>query len=542
MARLVQLEMLSMKLYVGLIQFLFVFQAQATDLNKLLSDKLYLHVKVEPSQKIIETEPLKQLYELNGYAALWTAAGQPNQAALVFKQILLQADDWGLTTDQYLPKELLNLFDRVNEKNAVTFEILLSDAYLNFSRDLINGQILDPDLIDEDIKMPRKNFQISTLLVEAAKRPETLVSVFEKMSPQHEKYKKLIFILKKMKTLKAQKAWSELLVDPMIDLKVGAQHEVLVEVKKRMTDLGYPISNQSNVYDAELQKAVTRYQELNSLQITRTLSRSFFKSIGPGLQDRIDKIKANLEKYRWFPQVWENRYLIVNMAFQEMNVVENNQTIMAMKTVNGRPTRRTPTMRDEIRRVELSPTWTVPYSIAVKDKLPDLQENPYVWQKSGIKIYNRSNQEVDPGSINWRSYDRTNFDFTLVQQPGPQNALGLVKFPLTNPWFIYLHDTNEIHLMKESARLRSSGCVRLEDAFKLAQYLLRDQLQWNLKEMKIQRSQPLPIPVKQSLPVYFMYQTVDVTASGEIRTAIDHYGQDQRLIELFRSRGSREKF
>ena len=368
-----------------------------------------------------------------------------------------------------------------------------------------------------------------------------MVATFDKLSPQHEKYKNLLIVLRKLNTLKAQNKWGEL-VDPKIDIKPGAKHASLVEVKKRLADLGYPITSDTNVYDAELQKVIPRFAELNGLPPSKTLSRSFFRSLTPGLQERIDKIKANLEKFRWFPQTWESRYLMVNMAFQEMKVVEDNKTIMNMRTVNGRPTRRTPTMRDEIRRVELSPTWTVPFSIALKDKLPSLQENPYAWESIGIKIFDSRDNEIDPGQVDWRSVDRTNFNYTLVQQPGKQNALGLVKFPLVNPWFIYLHDTNEHHLMSEYDRLRSSGCVRLEDAFKLAQYLLRDQPEWSLEEMKISRPQPLPIQVKQRLPVYFLYQTVDVTPAGEVRTAVDAYGQDQRLIELFRSRGSREKF
>lgn len=190
----------------------------------------------------------------------------------------------------------------------------------------------------------------------------------------------------------------------------------------------------------------------------------------------------------------------------------------------------------------MSPTWTVPFSIAIKDKIPMLQENPYALDSMKIKFYDRNNNEFDPGKVDWSQVDKTNFNFTFIQQPGPQNALGLVKFNLTNPWFIYLHDTNEHNLFNEWERLRSSGCIRLEQPFKLAQYLLQDQPQWTLEEMKTVRPEPLPVKVSNPLPVYIMYLTVDVTANGEIRQAVDEYGQDQRLIELFKSRGSREKF
>ncbi len=327
MARLVQKEKVDMKNFVGTLLTLLTLQVHAVDLNQLLSGKLYLHVKVEPSQKIIETEPLKNFYALGNYAPLWTESGKANQAAMTLRQILMQADDWGLTPSQYLPKELVSLFDRVNSTNAVTLEILLSDAYLKFAQDLMNGQILDPDLIDEDIKMPRKSFDVLPQLMETAQRPEKLVSTLESLAPQHERYKKLVLVLRKLNTLKDKNHWVPL-NDPKVDLKPGAKHSALVEVKKRLTDLGYIVSNQSNVYDAELQKVVARYQELNGLAQSKTLSRSFFRSVAPSLEDRINKIKANLEKFRWFPQVWEDRYLFVNMALQEMNVIESGKVVV----------------------------------------------------------------------------------------------------------------------------------------------------------------------------------------------------------------------
>lgn len=533
----------AMKLFVGPLLFVLTLQSQAlaqANIQQLLNEKLYLHVKMEPSQKIIETDVLKELYQLNGYAPFWTESGKPNQAATILKNILLNANNWGLSSDQYLHPGILSLFDRLNERNAITLELLLSSAYVRFAQDLANGQILDPDLLDEDIKMPRKNFEDYAVLAEAAKKPEALSQALESLTPQHEKYQSLIQALRKLQSLQNQKSWGNL-NDPQVDLRPGQKHPTIPEIKKRLHDLGYPVSNRTDVYDSELQTAAQRFQQSHHMRVTRTLSRPFFRSIQVNLQNRIDRIKANLEKYRWFPRHWDTRYLMVNLALQEMQIVENKRAVIEMKTVVGRPTRRTPTMRDEIRRVEFSPTWTVPFSIATKDKLPELQLNPYALEKLHIKIYDRNQSEIDPSQVNWLGIDRTNFYFTLVQQPGSHNALGLVKFPLSNPWFIYLHDTNEPWLMSEVDRLRSSGCIRLEDAFKVAEYLLQDQ-GYPVLEMKNPRSEPVPVMVRRPLPVYFLYQTVDVTSSGEIRFAQDEYGQDQRLIELFRSRGSREKF
>ncbi|MFN9066060.1 MAG: L,D-transpeptidase family protein, partial [Bdellovibrionales bacterium] len=230
------------------------------------------------------------------------------------------------------------------------------------------------------------------------------------------------------------------------------------------------------------------------------------------------------------------------LAFQEAEVREGKRSVLNMKTVNGRPTRRTPTLRDEIRFVEPTPTWTVPFSIAVKDKLDLLKRDPKLLLNQQIWVYDLNRNVLDPFQIDWDQINRTNFRYVLIQQPGPHNALGLIKFPLTNPWFIYMHDTNEPHLMKESYRLRSSGCVRMEKPWELASYLLSDQPEWTQSKLLQKRYSTQQIFLKQRLPVYFLYLTVQLEPTGEIRFAEDFYGQDRRLIELFDTRGSLEKF
>lgn len=513
----------------------------AQQLAPLLQDRLYLKVDNATSTQVIETEDIRKLYQANGMANFWINGAKPNEAAHALAQILRSADQYGLNPAHYWNASLENLYHKMTDRNAITFELMLSDAYFRFARDLSNGQVLDPDLIDEDIKMVKKTFDQHNDLVQASKSPQSLRTHIESLAPQHNSYKKLLQVLSTFKRLKAENAWGEL-IDPGGDIKPGQSHKTIPEIKKRLNNLGYGLpTNRTTVFDSELQAAVKKYQELNRIPVIKNISRSFYASLGLDLETRIERVKANLEKYRWFPRHWEDRYLMVNLAFQEMNVVEHNQAVLKMKTVNGRPTRRTPTLRDEIRFIELNPTWTVPFSIAVKDKLPQLQENPYSLESQNIWVYDRHGNHLNPATVDWYSYNRSNFNFTLVQQPGAYNALGLVKFPLTNPWFIYLHDTSEHYLMKESNRLKSSGCVRLERAFDLVQYLLKDQPEWPLSRVRAQKQPQMRINVKK-LPVYFMYQTVDMTDSGEIRMAADDYGQDQRLIELFKSRGSLEKF
>lgn len=503
----------------------------------LLSDRLYILA----GDQIIETDELRELYQLSQWKWFWVKEGKATDQALQLRQILKAADQHGLDPQNYWTPLLERVFQQVNLSRQRTFEILASDALIRYAQDLSRGQILDPDLIDEDIKMLRKNQKLIPSIAEILKGSSDLRQDLEKLAPQNPLYQSLKETLAHLRELQTQSAWGTFR-GPDVDLRPGQSHNSLPEIKKRLQTLGYGNLNTTTVYDNDLEKSVKRFQALNGFPGSRNLTRAMVKSLSVGLQERMDQIKANMEKLRWFPGEWEPRHLFVNLAFQEASLVEADLPVLQMRTVNGRPTRRTPTLKDEIRFVEPQPTWTVPFSIAVKDKLEMLRADSQSLARQKIWVYDQSRNLLDPTSVDWQVVDRTNFHFTLVQQPGPHNALGLVKFPLTNPWFIYMHDTNEPHLFKDSQRLRSSGCVRLEKPWDLAEFLLRDQPEWTKAKLLTPQMSTKQVFVRQNLPVYFLYLTAQKTASGEIRFAQDQYGQDQRLLELFKTRGSNEKF
>jgi murein L,D-transpeptidase YcbB/YkuD len=196
-------------------------------------------------------------------------------------------------------------------------------------------------------------------------------------------------------------------------------------------------------------------------------------------------------------------------------------------------------MVDLLRFVNLNPYWTVPWSIATKDKLPKIKEDPeYLSKNRMILIDGKTEEEVDPSTINCESVNSRSMSFLIRQLPGPENALGVVKFPLQNPWAIFMHDTNEKQLFGEANRHRSSGCVRLEKPLDLAAYLLRDQPEWSLEN--ILNFVPLTheqyateidkkVFLTQPIPVYFLYLTAEQLETGEVRFVDDVYGQDLRL-------------
>lgn len=508
-------------------------QTNSRSLENLLSQRMYLSI----GDHTVETDAIHKLYHISGYQLFWVDQNQKTPQALALKEALLKSYEHGFDTQIYWTEQVEKLFQNLNERNSLTFEILMSDLYVRYATHLSRGQIQDPDLIDEDIKMQSKEFKDYQKLVDLLKDPSQLSVQLDSLAPQVHQYKNLKNWLTRMSSFQ----WGAF-QSPSGDIKPGQSHVMIPEIKKRLNDLGYAVSNQSAVFDPELETALRKFQSMNSLPSSKNLNSRFYALIGPDIESRKNQIIANMEKLRWFPRNWESRHVFVNLAFQEASVVENQNHVLSMRTVNGRPTRRTPTLIDEIRFVNPYPTWGVPWSIAVKDKLSSLKRNPQEIINQKIEIFDSNNQIVSPYSVDWSQVTRNRFPYRMVQTPGPHNALGLVKFPLTNPWAIYLHDTNEPQKLKDASRLYSSGCVRLEKPWELAEYILKDQPGMSKERMLTSQYRTKNIFTRRPLPVYFIYLTVEQASSGEIRFAQDYYGQDLRLLELFKSRSSNEKF
>jgi hypothetical protein len=252
----------------------------------------------------------------------------------------------------------------------------------------------------------------------------------------------------------------------------------------------------------------------------------------------------------------------------ELKVVEKGAVVLAMKTINGRPVRRTPMMIDSMKRVELNPTWTVPLNLAIWDKLPKIKNDLGFLARNRIRVFAAGSTKPidDVSTIDWTSLSREHFPYTLQQQAGPGNVLGIVKFPLTNGYSIYLHDTDERNLFNETGpRLRSSGCVRLQKPMELASYLLKDQVVPLASGWKAANGQELPIgttfnesilmsrvakvadpakvinpigiAVENPLPLYTAYLTADIDDKGAVRFVQDKYKQDARLLGILKNRG-----
>ncbi len=242
-------------------------------------------------------------------------------------------------------------------------------------------------------------------------------------------------------------------------------------------------------------------------------------------------IALNMHRFRTAQEQAGGRRVRVNLPGYNLDVFDGQRHVMSMPVIVGQPDRATPVLRDQIVNLKFSPDWSVPPIAAGEDLLPLLKHDARALvDKMGLQAFRRG-KAVDPLSVNWNRYSASNLPYTFRQRPGPKNAMGGVRFSLTNPQDIYLHDTPERELFSEKVRMISSGCVRVADAEKLASWILAQDQGWSRSQVKrAMGSGKTHIQLlKQPVAVDLVYYTALIDPQGELKLYPDVYGKDAEL-------------
>jgi murein L,D-transpeptidase YcbB/YkuD len=272
-----------------------------------------------------------------------------------------------------------------------------------------------------------------------------------------------------------------------------------------------------NVYDQQalLDRAVKSdvAETLNSLLPTHPQYAALKTLLADSSADAKtrDRIRINLDRWRWLPRELGSKYVIVNVPAYTVALVENGQTLNRRRAVAGAIKTPTPSLSAVITGAIFNPWWEVPSSIA-----------PEVRGKKGYVAVKDDSGKV----IRWR------------QPPGPSNALGRVKLVMGNPYAIYLHDTNAKNLFNRQARAFSHGCIRTEDAVGFAETLL-DGTEWDRTKINqtLGTGKATQANLAAPVPVYIVYFTVAATSDGPPRSYDDMYGRDGKVLAALSDRG-----
>lgn len=294
-------------------------------------------------------------------------------------------------------------------------------------------------------------------------------------------------------------------------LAPGAQDPQVALLRQRLAfeDPSLSASQQDAPADAALTQALQRFQAAHGLPSTGQLDGATVSELNVPALARAAQIRANLERLRWLPREEPATRIDVNTAAAITEYFVQGQRVMHMLSVSGRPGGdETPMLASRIDAVVLNPPWNVPEEIAQDEILP--KGEAYLQQMGFVMK-----------------------DGRLVQQPGPDAALGVVKFDFDNPYAVYLHDTPAKAAFSRAQRAVSHGCVRLAQAVPLAKAMLANEPGWSAARVDeaLAARETLRVELKHETPVRLVYLTA-YPENGRIAFRPDVYGWDAKLLRM----------
>ncbi|WP_395627240.1 murein L,D-transpeptidase [Daejeonella sp.] len=300
--------------------------------------------------------------------------------------------------------------------------------------------------------------------------------------------------------------------------RLGDSSVIIRKIKLRLNKLGdLQTENTDPIFDLQLENAVKQFQIRHGLLDDGIVGRETVAELNVTYKQRIKQLIVNMERFRWLPENLTTDYIVVNIPEFKLHVFSNNQLQWSCKVVVGKVMNKTVVFNADLKYVVFSPYWNVPQSIVRNEILRNIRKDRNYLQKHQMEITGYRNGLPE-----------------IRQKPGTLNALGKVKFIFPNSYNIYLHDTPSKSLFDEPIRAFSHGCIRVSEPFKLAQFLLRNQPDWN--DSAIQASMNLGtekyVSLAEKVSVFIVYFTSFVDPEGRINFRRDIYGRDNRLAEL----------
>jgi len=508
-------------------------QPVSKTIGRILSYRINTPVRLEVDGYKLEQLDLRRLYAGNQYRALWVSDTGPSINAIAFRRCLENSEREGLKPEDYHLDAIEKHWKARTPEQLAKLELLMSDVFIDFAKDMYQGRVI-PQVVDKDWFLPNREFDPVKLLIEASKDDAPCRALFQ-LRPKQPQYERLRKKLTQFRKIQAEGGWPLIPDDGLI--KVGMESDQIPLVRRRLIisgDYKGPM-NDSKVLDEGLSEAVKRFQIHHGIYTDGMIGNETREAMSIPVEKRIAQIIVNLERWRWVPRNLGFRYVLVNAAGYELEIVEDQEPVLEMRVVVGKRERPTPVFTSDLQFVDINPVWNVPRTIAVEDVLPKLQRNPGFVQQQGIQVisgWGKNEKIVNPYSIDWSFYNEKHLPFHFRQPPGPKNPLGRIRFLFPNSHDIYLHDTNHTELFANPERNFSSGCIRVERPLTLARYLLKDDSAWSLDKIvhQINSGQSLRIQLGRTLPVYVLYFTAWVDDDGAINFYPDAYGRDKELL------------
>ena len=477
-------------------------------------------------------------------APLWYRDGQLTAAARGLIETLAAAGDFGLQADDYGVASLKQGLLRLSEEPGSATELAAIDAELSvaataFLHDLHYGRIAPAAA---GFELPRREpFDFGPTLRQLAAGHGDAIAQVE---PQLLHYRLLKQALGHYRRLAADPSLTRLPPMGTKVIKGGGSYAGAPALRRLLAATGdLPIeaaSSSEPMLDPQLVGALRRFQFLHGLPNDGALGRTTFAALTVPFTQRVRAIELTLERMRWLP-AFQGTTLIVNIPQFRLYVLngadDREADMLRMDVIVGQeyPRLRTPVFAADMTSIVFRPFWDVPISIARRELVPLLRRSPAALEAQHLEIVASGGRADEPLPLTAENLAGVNDGrLRLRQRPGADNALGLIKFVLPNPYGVYLHSTSAPQLFARPRRSYSHGCIRVSEPVALAAEVLRGTPgDWNATTIEAaMQGDTRTVPLQHPVHVWVLYGTAIASEDGSVRFFEDLYGHDRKLEAL----------
>ena len=308
-------------------------------------------------------------------------------------------------------------------------------------------------------------------------------------------------------------------------LTIGSQGERVTLLRER---LGLTVGSR---FDRLLSNRVVDYQKVHGLKVDGIAGDDVIASLNLGAEHYEHVVMINMERARRLPAPGElKRHIIVDTGSAMALMYDNDSLAGSIRVAVGAKDTQTPMMAALIRYANVNPYWNIPASLQIKLIAPRVLEQ-------GLKYLIDRNDEVfadgsansppiDPATVDWEAVKDGKLTLRMRQGPGGGNSMGKIKFMMPNRFGIYLHDTPDKTVFDTDQRWISNGCIRLQDAPRLAAWLFGAMPKGRDPDVEER------VELREPVPVFVTYLTVEAKADGVVFRA-DPYGRDPAVLARY---------
>ncbi len=509
---------------------------------------------------------MKRFYEALGYRPAWT-----NRMAVArLVEVIEDSANDGLLTSDYHLDEIRSFYQNPAESPELRAraDLLMTDAVFTLMSHMRSGKVYARSIeSDWNIEPPVPGTDYDRTLMSAvmgSRFPEMI----QALRPASPEYAALRQGLVRLREVAADGGWQSVPTGKPIE-KVGAEDPRMPDIRRRLaasgdyvmppaspvaaTDsssakdasahadsLSARLPDPEQLYTPDLFDAVKAFQKRHGLEVDGVIGNETVRAMNVPVEQRIDQVRINLERYRWYLNSRGPNYIMVNIPSFSVDLVQNGVRRWNSRVIVGKPDTQTPVFRAEMQYIILNPHWVIPNGIIVKDKvISSIMKNKSYLADRNLAVVDNEGNTLSPSSVDWAKYLNGGFPYRLVQASGDDGSLGRIKFMLPNRFTVYLHDTPTKALFEKSRRTFSHGCVRVDKPVDLAEIVLQDRTRWSKARIQeaIDTDRTRTINLPKSIPVYILYQTA-FADGAQLQFRADVYDRDARLLKVLQSPAS----